>query len=98
MHADWFGTPVCRRPALQAMTGSNDHWTHARPGGLLLSPVTALLLEGAFLLDRWTPRLEIEGGARPDDYPAVARGIPITAPLSRVGVGLAQYWPGRPCA
>ena len=30
-HADWFGTPVCRPPALQAMTGSNDHWTHARP-------------------------------------------------------------------
>jgi hypothetical protein len=46
------------------------------PDGLLLSPVTALLLEVAFLLDRWTPRLEIEGGARPDDYPAVARADP----------------------
>jgi hypothetical protein len=46
------------------------------PDGLLLSPVTALLLEVAFLLDRWTPRLEIEGGARLDDYPAVARADP----------------------
>jgi DNA-3-methyladenine glycosylase I len=38
VHADWFGTPVCRRPALQAMTGSNDHWTHAGPDGLLRCP------------------------------------------------------------
>jgi hypothetical protein len=29
--------------------------------------------------------------------PSPAR-IPITGPLSRVGVGLAQYWPGQPRA
>ncbi len=38
MHADWFGTPVCRRPALEAMTGSNDHWTMPGPDGLLRCP------------------------------------------------------------
>jgi Methyladenine glycosylase len=101
--ADWFGTPVCVRPALQAMTVSNDHWTYARPRWPTALSLGAALSATEYLAyhdNEWgRPLTSVQGLYERMTLEAFQSGLSwITVPRKRENFrrAFAAFDPGRP--